>query len=408
VRVCALDPTRQHVLATTRGLRDLFLLDERADAPFLFTDLVAHSDRGIAEHALETRADESLLHGQRTDGSTFLAELRFDGDLVSVEDVSVRRAAEERLRVLALHDPLTGLPNRVLLQDRVRLALLETRRDHGLLAVMVLDLDQFKPVNDLYGHRVGDEVLRVAARRFTRCARATDTIARIGGDEFVMVAPVARREDAALLAGRVVQALGEPIRVGERLHPLGVSVGISVSPDDGDDLDELFVRADAAMYRAKRAGSHVAFAENSGSEVLALTPLEWQQGLEVGLPLVDREHKGLVAALNRVVAVVSSRGEVGAVLVTLEELVETTRAHFETEERLMEAAGYDGLSAHATEHRNLLSDLEVLRTTTDFGGGVTITLRHLEQWLLGHIGAFDADMARALLDADDGAALVRH
>jgi diguanylate cyclase (GGDEF)-like protein/hemerythrin-like metal-binding protein len=389
-------------------LRDLFQLDAAIDVPFLFTDLVATSDRGIAEHALETRADESLLHGQRADGSTFLAELRFDGDLVSVEDVSVRRAAEERLRMLALHDPLTGLPNRVLLQDRVRLALLDARREHGLLAVMVLDLDQFKPVNDVYGHRVGDEVLRVAARRFSRCARATDTIARIGGDEFVIVASVARREDAALLAGRVVQALGEPVRVGERLHPIGVSVGIALSPDDGDDLDELFVGADAAMYRAKRAGSHVAFSENSRSEVLALAPLEWQQAFELGLPLVDAEHQGVVVALNRVVSAVSSRGDVASVLGALEALLEATRAHFETEERLMTASGYDGLSAHAAEHRNLLGDLEVLRTTTDFGGGVTITLRHLEHWLLGHIGAFDADMARALLAAEEAGARVRH
>jgi diguanylate cyclase (GGDEF)-like protein/hemerythrin-like metal-binding protein len=399
VSCCALDETRQLVLAASRGLRALF--DLPADGPpFPFLSLVVGADRSIAADALARQRDGARVHAQRSGGSSFLAELRFEGALVAVEDVSLRDAAEERLRLLAMHDPLTGLPNRTLLHDRMQQALLESKRNHTLLAVMVLDLDRFKVVNDEYGHRVGDEVLKLAAQRFVHTAREVDTLARIGGDEFVITAHLARREDAAVLAGRLVQSLGEPIEVEEKLHALGVSVGIAVSPDDGDSVDELFHRADQAMYEAKNAGTHVAFAERSRGEVLPLSAVVWDESIRLGVPLMDRQHREIVDALNRVVSAVSGRAGTGVIVSRVDDLIASTRLHFDTEEQLMRAARVGSLEAHAAEHRSLLGDLTVLRNSTDFGDDVALVLQHLDRWLVDHIDGFDRAAARELLAAE--------
>jgi diguanylate cyclase (GGDEF)-like protein/hemerythrin-like metal-binding protein len=395
VRCAVLDEAGRQVVATTLGMRELFGLSG-ALGPFDLEALIEEVDRPAALQALALGRATAVVGAVRADGAHFVAELRFEGRLVAFEDVTERRAAEERLRQLALYDPLTGLPNRTLLRDRVKQALLESRRDHTLVAVMVLDLDRFKGVNDEFGHQVGDQVLRVAARRIAQSAREADTVARVGGDEFVIAAHLAHREDAGLLAGRVVEAMAEPIPAGGRTHRIGISVGVAVSPDDGHRIDDLLLHADAAMYRAKHAGSHVAFCEPDKGQVLAAVPHAWDEDLNMGIASVDEEHRAVLAELHRLVAAVVSRSDPHLISKALEGLAASTQAHFESEERLMTQARYFALAAHAAEHRRLLDELQVLRRASAYGDETALALQHLDRRFVDHIETFDRQAARAL------------
>ncbi|MGV3655277.1 MAG: putative bifunctional diguanylate cyclase/phosphodiesterase, partial [Noviherbaspirillum sp.] len=172
-----------------------------------------------------------------------------------VEDITRRKQAEEKLKRLANHDALTGLPNRLLLQDRLSRAM--TLAEHGSrqVAVMFIDLDRFKNINDSLGHDAGDQVIIETARRLSGGLRESDTVARQGGDEFVVVlADVARVEDVATVAQKILGALSQPMLVqGQEIFPAG-SLGISMYPGDGSDSQTLMKNADTAMYRAKAAG----------------------------------------------------------------------------------------------------------------------------------------------------------
>ncbi|HOG03979.1 MAG TPA: GGDEF domain-containing protein, partial [Accumulibacter sp.] len=163
---------------------------------------------------------------------------------------------EERVQHLAHHDQLTDLPNRVLFSDRLFQAIAQARRDRGTLALMFLDLDRFKPVNDSLGHDIGDLLLREVALRLQACApRSSDTVSRLGGDEFViLLAQIDKAMDAVVVAGKVLAALGRPFRIGPHQIEISASIGIAVYPQHGDDVHELLKNADTAMYHAKKAG----------------------------------------------------------------------------------------------------------------------------------------------------------
>jgi diguanylate cyclase (GGDEF)-like protein len=165
------------------------------------------------------------------------------------------QAANEQLLSLAFYDSLTGLPNRMLLDDRLAQAALGADREKRCFALMFVDLDRFKPVNDSFGHGVGDELLKVVAQRLIACVRKVDTVARTGGDEFiVLLSQIADPKDAALVSGKVLDELSRPFIV--RRHELNISgsIGISIYPRDGRDLNVLKANADVAMYQAKRSG----------------------------------------------------------------------------------------------------------------------------------------------------------
>ena len=164
-------------------------------------------------------------------------------------------AANKQLRHLATHDALTGLPNRVLLDDRLAQAIAHSQRNGHLFALLMVDLARFKLINDSLGHRAGDELLQETARRLTGVARAIDTLARSGGDEFVMILhPIDARDDAELLAQRVIEALKPTMRIaGVDIHT-SPSIGIAFYPADGTTTETLIARADAAMYSAKQRG----------------------------------------------------------------------------------------------------------------------------------------------------------
>jgi diguanylate cyclase (GGDEF)-like protein/PAS domain S-box-containing protein len=171
------------------------------------------------------------------------------------QDISARKAREEAVRFLAYHDSLTGLPNRRLLDDRLAQAIHLAQRRDRKLAVMLIDLDDFKQVNDSLGHRAGDAVLREAAQRLALCVRKADTLARHGGDEFVVViSDVQAESDCKLVAEKVLRSLAAAFHLEGRALALGASIGISLFPTDAGDGDGLLRNADAAMYRAKQLG----------------------------------------------------------------------------------------------------------------------------------------------------------
>ena len=177
------------------------------------------------------------------------------------QDITERKRREEEERFLAYHDTLTGLPNRRLLDDRLRQALHLAQRRDRRVAAMLVDLDDFKRVNDELGHRSGDAVLREVAERLAGCVRKADTLARQGGDEFVIVIPdLAQESDCSVVAEKILHALQAPFHADGREFSIGASIGISIHPADAGDGDALLRNADAAMYRAKQSGrNHFCF-----------------------------------------------------------------------------------------------------------------------------------------------------
>ena len=170
-------------------------------------------------------------------------------------DISELKANEAHIRHLAYYDPLTGLPNRRLLDDRLQMAIAHAQRARGRGAVLFIDLDRFKRINDTLGHEVGDEVLAEVARRLCKCLREDDTVARMGGDEFIAIlGDLADPDDAAHSAARIIDALRRPIIAGEHELVITTSIGISIFPEDGRDPATLIKNADVAMYRAKDEG----------------------------------------------------------------------------------------------------------------------------------------------------------
>jgi len=174
------------------------------------------------------------------------------GSLAMVTDVTAAREAEDELRRQALHDALTGLPNRTLLLDRVQHALNRQQRDHKPVAVLMADLDQFKLVNDCLGHAAGDALLVTFGQRISACVRPGDTVARSSGDEFLVLCPDVDEVQAQQLAGRVLAALSAPVDVGGRTITVTASIGVAVTP--ASDAETLVGHADAAMYAAKSRG----------------------------------------------------------------------------------------------------------------------------------------------------------
>ncbi len=164
--------------------------------------------------------------------------------------------SNKKLTHLALHDTLTKLPNRLLLEDRIEQSINKSSRQDGMFTLMFLDLDGFKSINDRFGHRVGDELLNQVGQRLTERLRASDTIARVGGDEFVLLAPVDGIEDAASIAELTTKLIRTPFQVYDHELRLSASLGVAMYPADGSDQQTLLTNADAAMYHAKFNGKN--------------------------------------------------------------------------------------------------------------------------------------------------------
>jgi diguanylate cyclase (GGDEF)-like protein/PAS domain S-box-containing protein len=177
------------------------------------------------------------------------------GTVIVFRDVSAARAMAEQIAYSAQHDFLTGLPNRMLLNDRIGQAIALSRRHMGKVAVLFLDLDGFKYINDSLGHPVGDKLLKSIAKRLTSCVRGSDTVSRQGGDEFVvLLSELHSLEDAAVSARRMLKAVAEAHSIDQHDLHVTISIGVSVYPNDGEDAETLIKNADTAMYQAKENG----------------------------------------------------------------------------------------------------------------------------------------------------------
>lgn len=179
------------------------------------------------------------------------------GIICVFNDITELKEAEHKLKQLAHHDPLTGLPNRNLFFDRLERSLLDGKRHGRIFALLYLDLDKFKPINDTLGHDFGDLALKEVSNRLLAVLRGDDTVARVGGDEFIIILNGLSHPDLAYtLARKVLDTVAAPLTLGSLSHQLGVSVGVSVFPQDGTSMDTLIAKADAAMYRAKNSGGN--------------------------------------------------------------------------------------------------------------------------------------------------------
>ena len=207
------------------------------------------TERRNAQEALLRARDELEHRVEERTSELALANARLQAE------IQERKLAEQQVRYLAHHDALTGLPNRRLLEDRLEQALEMARRDVHQVAIQFIDLDHFKPVNDRYGHRIGDLLLQAVAARLRALLRAVDTVSRVGGDEFVIVLPQMQSAAAACeTAQRVLAALVKPYVIEGNEMTVTPSIGISLFPTDGNDAETLLTAADSAMYYAKEMG----------------------------------------------------------------------------------------------------------------------------------------------------------
>lgn len=214
------------------------------------------------EHSLREKREVKFRH---RDASDLFAEVTAkqipfgNGTALSlfVNDTTERRRLEEQLMFQANHDPLTGLPNRSLVNDRLSQALAAATRQQSIVAVAMIDLDDFKVVNDNYGHPVGDELLVEVAERLKGCVRASDTFARIGGDEFIhIITSLKKTEDAITIAETFKKLLVEPFRIGDRAIYVTASIGIAHYPKEGLTVEQLLQKADTALYHVKARGKN--------------------------------------------------------------------------------------------------------------------------------------------------------
>ncbi|MDH5265572.1 MAG: EAL domain-containing protein, partial [Betaproteobacteria bacterium] len=226
-------PAKKALIETLKGLSPGYAVEHRVRSP-------AGEWRWISSRGRVVARDSA---GRAT---------RFTGTNM---DVTQRRRAEEQVQHMACHDTLSGLPNRALLEEHLRSRLGRARRDGARVAVLFMDIDRFKDVNDSLGHEAGDELLRVVARRLGGCLRSGDLVARLGGDEFAAcLSPIRDGADAARVARKILDVLGQPFDVHGYELPVRASIGISIFPEDGEDTVNLLRNADTAMYHAKSLG----------------------------------------------------------------------------------------------------------------------------------------------------------
>jgi diguanylate cyclase (GGDEF)-like protein/hemerythrin-like metal-binding protein/PAS domain S-box-containing protein len=299
------------------------------------------------------------------------------GELVSIlgvtRDISERKATEEMMHNLAFYDALTQLPNRRLLHDRLLQAIMAANRDHHKMALLFIDLDHFKPINDQHGHQTGDWLLKMVARRMLNCVRESDTVARMGGDEFVVLLPGPIDKAQVLpIAEKIHARLNQSFETSDgTLLQIACCIGIAFYPEHGKTPKQLLKHGDQAMYQAKENGRNQIqlFTSTLGhpeQERLTdtshqLIQLNWKNDYASGISELDTEHRQLFQLANELLnTALEPEHSLDSIEHSLESLLQHITEHFDHEESLLAAVGYPQLAAHRTEHQQLLRQAAIL------------------------------------------------
>jgi diguanylate cyclase (GGDEF)-like protein/hemerythrin-like metal-binding protein/PAS domain S-box-containing protein len=319
--------------------------------------------------------------------------------VAAMSDISQRRYSTRSLKRLAFRDLLTGLPNRALFLDRMSQALHRCKRSNGRFALMFLDLDGFKEVNDNYGHQYGDAALKQVAQRLLHVVREADTVARLGGDEFTIIVHDVHHDTGVVgVAHKVHSALQQPCSIGVAQVKLGASIGIAIYPDHGRDMHALILAADSAMYASKKNGKGLSSFFTPGLEESMRGPalyVEWSGEMEYGVRFMDEQHRGLVNQVNRIISALSAAEDGPEVDHQLDELIRATKVHFATEESHMDVLTAEDAARHRQQHVRLLDELMRIRATFETQG-MSQTVQWVRDWLLVHIRHADPLLAEAL------------
>ena len=299
------------------------------------------------------------------------------GVVVIFQDITERKANEAKIHDLAFYDPLTRLPNRSLLLDRLKQIMSASQRSGCFGALMFLDLDNFKSLNDAHGHAVGDLLLIKAANRLNTCVRDVDTVARFGGDEFVVMLNelsadrTVSTSQAGIVAEKIRSTLSEPYLLTIEHegnvdtvveHHCTASIGVALFMDHEASQDDILMWADGAMYQAKEAGRNsVQFASGmprpvgAGENVSAnFVQFTWRSGYKCGNPVIDDQHYGLFGDANRLLTAMLAGRPTDEVAVLIDVLILDVVQHFKDEEAIISATGFPGAAEHAAIHRKLV------------------------------------------------------
>jgi diguanylate cyclase (GGDEF)-like protein len=289
--IMMVDADRNIMVMNRRAVDLLGLPEDYFGKQMKLDDVLSHlwaeGEFALQEEAIEAKMQDLMPTGatsaeldsfQYSRPNGFTLEIHTialpDGGMVrTITDVSERKRKEIQIAHMARHDALTNLANRRLLNERIEQALARMRRQHEGFALLCLDLDGFKKVNDTRGHPAGDALLWGVADRLSACVRDTDTVARLGGDEFaILQSATDREEDAETLAQRILEAVAAPYDIDDGRAVIGVSIGIAMAPSDGAKAEELLKAADIALYRAKSAGgnAHVFFGRATNPSTVPL------------------------------------------------------------------------------------------------------------------------------------------
>ncbi len=349
----------------------------------------------------------SMLHGEGEHLEVQLDSLRHveNGKTqivrIVMTDITDRKKVEQRIGYMATHDRMTELPNRELFYDRLSQAISRSKRNKRPFAVLFMDLDGFKAVNDNFGHEIGDAVLKIAASRFQACIRDMDTVARIGGDEFAVILNNIRQlEDAGNVARKIILGISDPMKLNETTEcQIGVSIGIAVYPQNGPEIDKLMHAADTAMYQCKTHGKNRFgfFDEQFGGQKSNEPWINFEATKPLGIPIMDQQHEVLAEMINKLNTAYNSNKNIDVISSILDEISIFTLFHFDTEEQLMERFNYPETLDHKKEHQNLIVEFVFLKKKF-MGGGESVVLQTLKNWLLLHITNCDKPLADFLIE----------
>ena len=306
----------------------------------------------------------------------------------------------EQLLLKATHDSLTRLPNRDLFYDRLSQSISVARRHRQRLAVLYLDLDGFKAVNDTYGHQVGDATLKEAARRLQASVRDADTVARLGGDEFaVVLTEIKGALDAGQVASKIIGNVAVPMSLYDgRTYQIGVSIGIAIYPDSGVEIDRLVKAADNAMYESKALGKNcfTYSVEHTVESPAADSWFGFVDDFLVGINVIDEQHQAMGDMLNKLNVALAMQEPLEALTQQFDELSAYAGFHFQTEERLMEQYRYPEVGAHKEEHLRLIGEMKYLKARFADGSELLV-LQWIKDWLIGHISGADRRLSEYLM-----------